>query len=56
MGEKMTVKISIVIPTRNRCEKLKMTLQSVYKQAVNEDYWELIVINNGSTDDTKKNM
>lgn len=50
----MTVKISIVIPTRNRCEKLKKTLQSVYKQAIDVDCWELIVINNGSADDTKK--
>ena len=46
------IDVSIVIPTRNRCEKLITTLESVCKQTVSNDRCEVIVINNGSTDDT----
>jgi len=48
------IDVSIVIPSRNRCAKLKITLESVYKQAAENDRCEVIVINNGSTDDTEK--
>ena len=47
------VKISIIIPTRNRYEKLNDTLKSLYNQNVDKGKWEVIVINNGSKDRTE---
>lgn len=43
--------VSLIIGTRNRCEKLARCLQSV-RQISFEQPWELIVVNNGSTDGT----
>ncbi len=44
--------ISVVICTRNRGEKLRATLRSLTRQDYDGE-WELIVVNNGSTDDTQ---
>ncbi len=44
--------ITIIIPTYNRLEFLKRAVQSVIDQSYN--YWQLIIVNDGSTDDTKK--
>src|SRR5215472_13694395 len=43
--------VSLVIGTRDRCEKLARCLQSV-RQISFERPWELIVVDNGSTDGT----
>ena len=43
-------KISIIIPTYNRCQYLKQLIQSIFNQSYNNI--ELIVINDNSTDDT----
>lgn len=43
--------VSIIIPTYNRAETLKITLSSIYRQADLEGA-EVIVVDNGSTDDT----
>ncbi|NOT59549.1 MAG: glycosyltransferase family 2 protein [Acidobacteria bacterium] len=45
------MKISVVIPTHNRSDALAKTLANLAKQKFAEN-WEVIVINNGSTDDT----
>ena len=46
----MTPRVSIVMPTRNRATLLPRALASVYAQTVEE--WELIVVDDGSLDDT----
>lgn len=50
----MMIKISVIIPTRNRCSLLKGTLDSITKQSFPKDEFEVIVNDNGSTDDTKQ--
>ena len=44
--------ISVVIPTLNRCSLLQKAIESVLKQTLVPS--EIIVVDNGSTDDTKK--
>lgn len=45
--------LSIVIPTKNRADLLRKVLDSIEKQAVDQDVFEVIIIDNGSTDKTK---
>jgi len=44
--------ISVIIPTYNRSSLLRMTAQSFFSQSYPPDKWELILVNNGSTDNT----
>jgi len=44
--------ISLIIPTRNRSELLAATLESLSGQTLPETDYEVIVVDNGSTDDT----
>lgn len=46
------MKISIIIPTRNRAQNLKNLLEKLSKQTVPSDQYEVLVIDNGSEDDT----
>ena len=48
----MSELVSIIIPTYNRCELLTETLNSVISQ--NYDNWEAIVVDDGSTDQTRE--
>ncbi|MDR2913154.1 MAG: glycosyltransferase [Alistipes sp.] len=48
----MPKKLTIVIATYNRGEKLRRTLHSLATQTLPPDDWEAIVVNNNSTDDT----
>lgn len=43
-------KISVVIPTFNRCESLKKAVQSVLEQTFCD--YEIVIVNDGSTDQT----
>ena len=45
--------ISIIIPTLNRCDLLKKTIESILKHNKNYELYELIVVDNGSSDATK---
>lgn len=45
--------ISVIIPTRNRCALLKKCLESLTNQSYSTDSFEVLVIDNGSTDDTR---
>ena len=47
------IELSIVIPTRNRKDKLEVLLDSLAKQKADPSKWELIVVDNGSTDNTR---
>ena len=45
--------ISIIIPTYNRCSSLESTLHSIMKSSFSHKQFEIIVVDNGSTDATK---
>ena len=47
------MRVSVIIPTRNRCELLKVMLESVKNQNFSDDDYEIIVVDNASTDNTK---
>ena len=44
-------KISVIIPTYNRAERLKEAVDSVRAQTMCD--WELIIVDDGSTDNTQ---
>jgi len=46
------MKVSVIIPTVNRAEYLKNALISVQNQSFPKDEYEIIVVDNGSTDNT----
>ena len=46
--------LSVIIPTRNRSDLLKLALQSLQSQTLSADSFEVLVIDNGSTDNTKQ--
>lgn len=46
----MSIDVSVIIPTYNRCERLKLTIESVLKQTYQD--FELLICDDGSTDDT----
>ena len=47
---------SVVIPTYNRAEILKQALDALFKQSVSPLDYEVIVVNDGSTDETAKTV
>ncbi|WP_348664624.1 HAD-IIB family hydrolase [Dubosiella newyorkensis] len=46
------IKVSVIIPTYNRQDLLEMTLQSLLQQTFDSDLYEIIICDDGSTDDT----
>lgn len=46
--------VSVIIPTYNNKDVLKKTLESLCRQLYPKDKYEIIIIDDGSTDDTKK--
>jgi glucosyl-dolichyl phosphate glucuronosyltransferase len=46
--------ISCIIPTLNRSALLRNTINSLLKQNVSQDRYEILIIDNGSKDDTKE--
>jgi glycosyltransferase involved in cell wall biosynthesis len=48
------VKISVIIPTHNRKERMKKCLESIFDQEFARDNYEVIVTDDGSTDGTKE--
>ncbi len=48
------IKLSVIICTYNRCRYLPAALESLKKQKANRGDYEIIIINNNSTDDTEK--
>ena len=49
----MQVKFSVVVCTYNRCELLRELLLSLLNQSANKDTYEIIVVDNNSTDATR---
>jgi len=47
------VELSVIIPTRNRVKLLKKTISSLLDQTMNKENYEILVIDNGSSDNTK---
>lgn len=50
MGEGSNKKISVVIPTFNQLSRLKLTLASIDTQNMDFDKFEVVIVNDGSTD------
>jgi len=46
--------VSVVIPTHNRRELLKNTIESLFNQSYPKDRYEIIIIDNSSNDGTKE--
>ncbi|MBI4719037.1 MAG: glycosyltransferase family 2 protein [Planctomycetes bacterium] len=44
--------ISVVIPTRNRCTLVQEAVEALWRQTLPAPRWEIIVVDNCSTDDT----
>ena len=49
----MSIRISAIICTHNRSSYLKKAVQSLVDQTLPQELYEVIVVDNGSTDDTK---
>ncbi len=47
------ISISVIIPTRNRGHYLEQVFSAIRKQNFNQQNYELIIVDNGSTDNTK---
>jgi glycosyltransferase involved in cell wall biosynthesis len=52
-GHRDSPAVSLVLCTRNRAERLKICLEYIARQNPSCD-WELVIVDNGSTDDTGK--
>lgn len=48
------MKVSIIIPTYNRADILKLTLASLENQSIGRENYEVIVVDDGSTDNTRE--
>ena len=46
--------VSVIVPTRNHCESLRNTIASLQQLNFPNDRYEIIVIDNNSTDDTRR--
>lgn len=48
--------VSVIIPTFNRCSMLRQALDAVCKQSIPFDQYEIVVVDNASTDDTRETV
>lgn len=48
------VSLSVIVPTLNRVKYLRDALESILDQTLDKKVYEIIVVDNGSIDDTKK--
>lgn len=46
------IRLSIIVPTYNKCSYLPLLLDSLLNQKLDQKYWELVIVNDGSTDQT----
>ena len=52
----MTIEISVVICTYNRSTILKNALETILNQTIDPSFYEVIVVDNNSTDQTKRQV
>src|SRR5688572_9224279 len=45
--------MSVIIPTHNRSNLLRKSLESLSRQTLDRDLFEVVVVDDGSTDDTR---
>lgn len=50
----MSMKISVIIPTRNNGHRIAATLRHLFHQTILPAHYEIIVVDNGSTDNTEE--
>jgi len=50
----MVIQISAIICTYNRADYLRKALQSLCEQSLSTDCYEILVVDNHSTDNTKQ--
>lgn len=50
------MKASIIIPTKNRSTTLRKALESIEFQSISQDFFEVIIVDNGSNDNTKETV
>ncbi len=50
------MKISIIVPTRDRCSLLRKAIKSFVAQSLPADQFEIVVVDNGSTDATRETV
>jgi hypothetical protein len=48
--------VSVIIDTHNYARFIEQALESVFVQTLNEKHWEIIVVDDGSTDDTSSRL
>lgn len=56
MSENSDIKASVIIPTYNRCESLLRALASLSCVDFAREYWEVVVVDNHSTDGTRQTV
>lgn len=49
----MGINLSVVVCTYNRVDYLKLAIESLLNQSISKENFEIIVVDNGSTDETK---
>lgn len=52
-GADVAPRISVIVPTHNRAEDLRLTLESLCTQTLPVDQYEVVVADDGSRDDTR---
>jgi glycosyltransferase involved in cell wall biosynthesis len=52
-GGHTALRISVVVPTHNRAEDLRLTLESLCEQRLPVDQYEVVVADDGSSDETR---
>ena len=53
-GKSSQIKISVIVPTYNRAQMLSNTLRSIKCQSLQEEAYEIIVVDNGSKNNTQE--
>jgi glycosyltransferase involved in cell wall biosynthesis len=49
----MSIKLSVIIPTYNKAKLLEKTIHALLGQDLNKSDWEVVVVDDGSSDNTK---
>lgn len=50
----MLMKISVIVPTKNNGDRVGATLRHLFHQTIAAEHYEIVVVDNGSTDNTEE--